>query len=81
MLHSLFVVFDVKSSVYCPPLPFRHKGDAIRWFTERANDKNNNIGKYPNDFILYEIGTFDDVACVLNMEVLKPLGIASEFVS
>jgi len=57
---KIFSVYDSKTSSYSPPMNFPHTGDAIRSFSEIANDKSSTtIGKYPADFTLFELGSFD----------------------
>lgn len=56
----IFAIYDSKSENYGRPFFVRTRGEAIRFFTEAANDRSTNIGKYPGDFTLFELGTYED---------------------
>lgn len=53
-------VRDRKVEAFRTPAFVAHIGAAVRGFTDAANSKENEIGKYPEDHELYELGTFDD---------------------
>lgn len=57
---KMFTIYDHQTRVYFSPLMLRSIGEAVRGFTELANDLSSNIGKYPDVFSLYELGEFDD---------------------
>lgn len=56
---KIFSVYDTKAEFYHPPFFFRTNGEALRVWMDLANDRSNQIGQYPQDFVLFEIGTFD----------------------
>ncbi|WNK14055.1 MAG: nonstructural protein [Microvirus sp.] len=56
----IFSVFDSKSRVFGTPFTSINKFTAIRDFNTAANDLDINIGKYPEDYTLYELASFDD---------------------
>lgn len=60
MISDLFTVFDVKARTYCKPFCAENLATAIRAFAHAANDQTTEIGRYPEDFILYHLGAFDD---------------------
>lgn len=60
MKHIIFTVYDQKAKAFITPF-FMHNDDlALRIFKECANSEQHMFGKYPTDFILYRIGTFED---------------------
>lgn len=65
MLYRVYAIYDSKSEAYYPPFFQATTGLAIRYFTELANDQKTTIGKYPHDYALYEIGTYDDGTAIL----------------
>jgi len=65
-----FSVLDLKLSEFSPPMFLAHLGQAVRTWEEIANDPSSNICKYPSDFILYEVGSFDQDKGIL--EALVP---------
>lgn len=58
---SIFTTFDRAAQAYSPPFAAPHSGVAIRGFTDAINNpnKDSDICNHPDDFDLYEIGTFD----------------------
>lgn len=60
MIKSIYVVFDSKTKLFGMPFMSVNQGAAIRDFEYAANDRNNDIGRYPTDFGLYFLGTFCD---------------------
>lgn len=74
-----FAVFDVKAEMYSTPIFVKAKIDALRSFTEAANDKSTAIGKYPGDFKLVQLGLFDDASGEFVSDV-HTIGFGSEFI-
>lgn len=67
MRHRAFAVFDQKAVAYLPPFFMPEVGMATRAFGDMINDPGHMFGKHPEDFILYELGLFDD-----NQGMLEP---------
>ena len=81
MILKAFSIYDVKSEAYSPPFFQNTVGLAVRMFTEAANDPETRIAKYPTDFTLMEIGTFDDSSGTIKPhDANVPLGAALEYV-
>lgn len=82
MILKVFCVFDSKVEAYMAPFFLRSKGEAIRAFSDMAKDNNTNVGRYPDDFSLFELGEYDDSSAKFTMlNTPYSLGVASEFVS
>jgi hypothetical protein len=79
MIHKIYTVRDNKAESYLPPFYSQSKGTAIRSFSESCNDPNSMFCKYPDDFALFEIGTFDDSSCSFETHSPVNLGLAREF--
>lgn len=60
MILFAYAVFDVKSATYGQPMFFISEGAAIRAFADVADESSSLICKHPEDFSLYEVGSFDD---------------------
>lgn len=60
MLMLTFSIYDIKSEVYSKPFYDTTIGAAIRNFNDAAQDPQTTFNKHPEDFTLYQIGTFDD---------------------
>lgn len=80
MQKYLFSVYDVKANAFSNPFVAVNSNVALRSFATAANDANSEICQYPTDFILYQIGSFDDLSGILTPETERiHLGIASQF--
>lgn len=77
---KVFCIYDSKVESYMNPFCCSALGEAIRGFTELANDSNSNICKYASDFTLFELGSYDPATAkfVLHSTVLSR-GCAIEF--
>ncbi|AXH73764.1 MAG: nonstructural protein [Microviridae sp.] len=60
MQSSLYAVHDAKAVAFCTPFVSDNDSTALRAFRFAANDLSTDIGRYPSDFTLYVIGTFDN---------------------
>lgn len=57
---KVFAIRDTKSEMYGQPF-FQHSaGEAERSFKTLVNDEKSLQNKYPEDYDLYELGTYDD---------------------
>lgn len=72
--------YDSKIQNYAQPFFMRTKGEAIRAWTEVSNDTSTNIGKYPEDFSLMELGEYDEASgSFSNHQAPINLGLASQY--
>lgn len=62
MILDVFAIHDRQGGFYSNPFFLQSVGIARRTFAEMAADLNNQVGRYPEDFALYHLGTFDNVA-------------------
>lgn len=60
MLLKIFSIYDEKACVYNTPQYLAHKGEAIRMLQTTVDNKDSMLNKYPEDYSLYCLGTFDD---------------------
>jgi len=76
----IFSVYDSKAEAYLPPFFLPQLGQGTRVFANAANDPNHQFGANPEDYTLFNIGTFDDdTAIIETMLTPKSLGTAQEF--
>lgn len=78
----IFTVYDTKAECYLQPFFLPTRGLALRTFTETVNDKSHNFGKYPEDYTLFVLGSYEDQ----NSEFLLSkapisLGVGVEFLN
>lgn len=57
---SLYAIFDRASGIYDGPFPGQSDGQVVRGFTDMANNPEHNIGKHPEDYTLFKVGTWND---------------------
>lgn len=78
----MFTVYDSKVEAHLPPVLFQTKAEFLRVIGSNINDPNSQIGKYPEDFTLFEIGTWDEQKGVVTMHKSSiSLGKAIEYVT
>lgn len=71
---------DAKSEVFAQPWFTATAAAAVRSFSDIVNDPTNNsmISKHPEDFQLYELGTFDDQEGKLDVHALPKILVAGD---
>ena len=60
MRFNFYTVFDVCSGVYDRPFPCHSDMEAKRLFSDIAVDAEHPIGKHPEHFTLFRIGTYEN---------------------
>lgn len=81
MINKMFVVFDCKAEAYLQPFFMQASGQAIRAWIDLVNDKTTQFSKHPEDYTLFELGTYDDSCAKFDVYATpKSLGVAIEFV-
>lgn len=60
MINKIFTCYDTKAKLHTRPFFYAELGEALRSFADCANDPKHNIGLHPGDYLLKEIGTFDE---------------------
>lgn len=58
-------VFDAAAQAFTVPQFVGHRGIALRSFRDACNVKESAFGKHPEDYDLYEIGSYDDISGLL----------------
>lgn len=56
---KLFCMYDSKASFFMQPFPENSTVSALRGFDLAVNGKDSIFSRYPDDFCLMELGTFD----------------------
>jgi len=60
MIHKLFSIHDAKANAYLPPFILPRVEMAERVFGDAINSEDHQFGKHPDDYTLFELGSFDD---------------------
>lgn len=77
----VFAVYDSKAEAYGPPFFNRAKGEALRAFMDAANNKEDSIGKHPEDYTLFYIGIYEELKGSFECPATpEPMGKALEMV-
>lgn len=64
---KMFTVYDIKAKSYLPPFYMQSTGQAMRTFEDTVNDPDHAFGKHPEDYVIFEVGTFDDQSCTFEL--------------
>lgn len=60
MILQAYSIFDRKALQYHPPFYASTDGQAVRNFSDLANDPNTTVGRHPSDYVLYCVGCYND---------------------
>jgi len=58
---KIYSVYDRKSKSYKQPMTIPLAGEALRGFIDCCTDGKHMFSKWPHDFDLYQVGSFDDL--------------------
>lgn len=81
MIHKMYTVFDTKAEIYLPPIYYKATGEALRAFSDTVNSSDHAFHKHPEDYCLFEIGTYDDQNAGIETITPKSLGLAIEYIT
>lgn len=57
---GLYAIMDRKLGSFARPFTMVNDAMAVRAFQSAKQDPASELSKYPEDFVLYAVGTFDD---------------------
>ena len=78
---EIYSVYDGKASYFMQPVFMQSRGHAVRNLMDSANDKTHFLGKNPEDYTLFYLGSFDDSDGKFDLLVTpEPVGKAIQFV-
>lgn len=76
----IFSVYDSKAEAYLPPFFLPTKASALRAFGDAAVDPKHQFAAHPEDYTLFELGTYDEsTGVIVPHEVKIGLGSALDF--
>lgn len=67
MLFNVFAIYDTAVQTWRPPLYARSKGEILRSFVDAVNNPQTEFAKHPEDYTLFELGTWDDDKCKFDL--------------
>lgn len=81
MIQKVFAVRDGKALAFLQPFFSSASGSAIRAFSDAVNDGKCPLAIHPEDYVLYELGHFDDnTGEMISVSPIKLLGAGLDFV-
>ena len=80
MKDLLFAVFDVKMKMFMAPFVGRNVDSALRQFSDVCS-REGPFQKHPEDYVLYEIGTFGIESGIVFSITPHVVGKALDFIS
>lgn len=77
---KMFTVYDAKAEYWLRPFFSQARGSGVREFADSVNDPNSALFGHPEDFTLFEIGSFDERTGIVEAYSERvSLGGAAEF--
>jgi len=81
MTTKIFSIYDGKAKIFQTPFFRITTGMALRDFEDLVNDPKTIVNKHPSDFVLYEIGSYDDnTGETVSKSPINLVATASEYV-
>lgn len=82
MTLQMFCIRDAKAEAYLRPFFAPTKGLALRWFIEGSSRPDDPMSKYPADYHLFHLGSYDDSDATFKFLPSKEcLGCAVDFLN
>lgn len=82
MKQLVFSIHDQAAGAYMRPFFVTAVGLAVREFERLANEKEGNVSRWPDQYTLFELGTYEDSTGVLeSLEIPKSHGNAVQYLS
>lgn len=80
MTLQMLAVYDSKARAYLPPIFVPHMDVALRAFANAANTPEHQIGRNPEDFTMFLLGSWNDDHATFQL-LAEPLaqGLAASF--
>jgi len=72
-----FSLRDTKAEVFAAPFFVPNEAIATRLLVQLVQDHRSDLGKYPADFLLYRIGTYDTETALLKSSTVELICTAS----
>jgi len=76
----MYTIKDGPADFFMAPFCVQTRGEAVRMWSDAANDPQSKFAKHPSDYGLFEIGVFDAIACTIELFSERIfLGLASSY--
>nr|DAV45133.1 MAG TPA: DNA binding protein [Microviridae sp.] len=60
MLHQIIAIQDIKIGTFSKPVAVPSDGAGVRAFGDAVNDQNTEYAKHPEDYSIWNLGSFCD---------------------
>jgi len=78
---KVYSVQDIKGKTFMNPIIYRNQVEASRAFETATKDANSQFNKFPEDFLLMEIGEWDsDNGILIPNDTPQAVCLASDFI-
>lgn len=77
MILNVYALFDTKAAFFGLPFFSQSHGEAMRVCIDAAQDMRSTIARYPSDFILHHIGTYDNTVGLMTPSLPDAIGHVS----
>ena len=73
MIHLIMALRDSKAESFSQPMLYTAKGAALRAFQDAVNDSAHELGKHPEDYSLFFLGSYNDNTGMITPNVDGPI--------
>lgn len=80
-MNKLFAVRDVKGDSFGPVITLETRGIALRSFADACSDPKSDFARYPEDYMLYEIGEYDRSTATVKSYPVPQLVVTAQAVA
>lgn len=81
MMMKVVAVFDIKAKAYMQPWFAGNVGSAMRAFGDEVSKEGSPLGRHPEDYQLFELGSYDDsTGLIIGASPCKLLCTALDYV-
>jgi len=78
---ELFSVFDQAAARFIDPFPAPTIEFALRGFQEACETEGHQFQKFPEDYVLYHVGSFHPMSGVIETMEAHKIGMASSYIT
>lgn len=80
MKQHVLAIYDSKAEMFNQPMFFKAKGEGIRAFSDECNRKDSPICHHPEDYTLFDIGSYDvETGLLTPLTTPTSLGLATDY--
>lgn len=80
-MKMMFMVFDKKTQVYDQPFMAMSFGAVERMMDKTVKEGKSIIAEYPDDFMIFHVGSFEETTGKIELIDHVPVGTVSDFVT